>query len=64
MINWALYGVLCVQICENNILKFRCPTNSRVDVYSYSFIDDRHLLKLLGNSSSLIRYFVFLLETV
>ncbi|KAF8489813.1 hypothetical protein F5888DRAFT_1638428 [Russula emetica] len=34
-----------------------CPTNSRVDVYSYNFVDDKRLLKTLV-------YFIFLLETV
>jgi hypothetical protein len=56
--------------------KYGCPTDSKIDVYSYNFIDDRRVLKILGNSLRLICcfvnswirsntvYFVFLLETV
>jgi hypothetical protein len=61
---------------RNSSLNFRFPADTRVDVYSYNFLDDRRLLKILGtvrdsfavSSNSWIRsntvYFVFLLETV
>ena len=47
-----------------SFLKYRCPTDSWVDVYSYNFRDDRRLLKIMGNGMGLICYFVQLMDTL
>ena len=54
MINWALYGVLCVQICGNSncIVMSGHLTDMCADVYSYNFPDDRRLIKFLGEYNS------------
>ena len=50
MINWALYGVLCVQTCGNSncIVMSGHPTDIYTDVYSYNFPDDKRAFKFLG----------------
>jgi hypothetical protein len=50
MFNWALYGVLCVQICgcSSCIVTSEFLTSIRTDVYSYNFSDDRKAIKFLG----------------
>ena len=47
-----------------SFLRFRFPTDSRIDVYSYNFRDDRRLLKILGNGLRLICCFVQLINTL
>ncbi|KAN0128015.1 hypothetical protein V8E53_014192 [Lactarius tabidus] len=57
LFNWALYGVLCVQICMSLVLETSSySTHPSSDVYSYNFPNDKRALKLLA-------YFVFSLET-
>ncbi|KAI9433049.1 hypothetical protein H4582DRAFT_2061377 [Lactarius indigo] len=56
--NWALYGVLCVQICAKPVPpNLVYSTHPRSDVYSYNFPMD-------GRSIKFIAYFVFLLDTI
>ena len=45
-----------------SFLKFGCPTDPRIVVYSYNFRDDRRLLKFLGNSLRLICCIVQLMD--
>ncbi|KAH9057679.1 hypothetical protein EDB87DRAFT_1685995 [Lactarius vividus] len=63
LFNWALYGVLCVQICTMPVPLFletsadsHSPTESPSDVYSYNFTKDPRSVKFLA-------YFIFVLET-
>ncbi|KAH9071164.1 hypothetical protein EDB83DRAFT_2673882 [Lactarius deliciosus] len=57
LVNWGLYGILCVQTCMIPVpRKLSPPTHPRADVYSYNFLNDRLLTKSLV-------YFVFALET-
>ncbi|KAH8995366.1 hypothetical protein EDB92DRAFT_1970630 [Lactarius akahatsu] len=57
LVNWGLYGILCVQTCMIPVpRKLGPPTHPRADVYSYNFLNDRLLTKSLV-------YFVFALET-
>ncbi|KAH9980827.1 hypothetical protein BGW80DRAFT_1247690 [Lactifluus volemus] len=59
LVNWWLYGVLCVQTCKQSHFKFECSIDDDpcTDVYSYNFPDDKRTIKA-------VTYFVFLLETV
>jgi hypothetical protein len=52
LVNWGLYGVLCVQTCKDIISS---PAFSLInlctDVYSYNFPDDQRFIKVLGECS-------------